>query len=105
MDWEVHFGAPGKVFDVTVSSMFRTTLPLLVPSNGFVGLGHTGIVLAPSVAILSLRLSSALPACALLGSGGFATSRLVVLAAINSPSRRFHSARTSADGAHPRIPG
>lgn len=67
---------------------------------------HTGIVLAPSFATLVLMSSTALPACAFVGFGGCATMRsATVFAAISSPSRRFHSARTSAEGAHPRIPG
>lgn len=53
-----------------------------------------------------MRLSCAAPACAPFGSGGLATSRSAeAFAAISSPSRRFHSARISAVGAQPRIPG
>jgi hypothetical protein len=38
-------------------------------------------------------------------SYGRATSRSSLFAAINSPSRVFQLLRTSADGAHPRMPG
>lgn len=66
----------------------------------------TGIVRAPSLATFSLISSAALPACAFSGLGGCATIRSsTVFVAISSPSRRFHSARTSADGAHPKMPG
>ena len=67
---------------------------------------QTGIVRAPSLATLLATSAPALPAWAPLDIGGWATTRLwSVFAAISSPSRRFHSARTSAEGAHPRIPG
>jgi len=36
---------------------------------------------------------------------GRATSRSSLFAAISSPSRLFQFSRTSADGAHPRMPG
>lgn len=54
---------------------------------------------------LSVISADAFPACTFFGCGGCATIRSVVLAAISSPSRLFHVARTSADGAQPRIPG
>lgn len=73
--------------------------------KGVVAFVHTGMVRAPSLPTFALVASAAEPAWTFCGSGGLATSRLVVLAAISSPSRRFHSARTSADGAQPRIPG
>lgn len=68
--------------------------------------GRPGTVLAPSLRIFSATASSAEPACALFASGGSATSRSASLdAAISSPSRLFHVAKTSAEGAHPRMPG
>lgn len=67
---------------------------------------HTGIVRAPSRATFPRRWSGALPEWAPCGSGGLATSRSdVAFAVMSSPSRRFHSARTSADGAQAIIPG
>ena len=67
--------------------------------------GLPGTVLAPSLPTLALISPSALPAWTLCGSGAKATSRSSLLAEISSPSRLFHVARTSAEGAHPRMPG
>lgn len=71
--------------------------------------GLPGTVRAPSAAILAAVASSAAPAWVFVVSGGFATVRVVFPSAafsvINSASRRFHSARISAEGAQPKIPG
>ena len=67
--------------------------------------GRPGMVRAPSLPTFDLISSVALPAWTFWGSGGCATIRSSLLAAISSPSRLFHVARTSADGAHPRMPG
>jgi len=83
--------------------------------------GLPGIVLAPSLPTFSLISSEAVPAWTFCGFGGWATIRSSLLAAISSPSLVFHVLRTcadqswvwismmdrltSAEGAHPRIPG
>ena len=68
--------------------------------------GLPGMVRAPSFPTFALISSEALPAWTFCGSGGWATTRLEsVLALMSSPSRRFHSARISAEGAQPRMPG
>lgn len=67
--------------------------------------GRPGMVRAPSRPTLALMSSEAEPAWTFSGLGGWATMRSSLLAAISSPSRLFHVARTSADGAQPRIPG
>lgn len=105
---EIHLGATGEVLDVAVSAVFGAALEEL---SGFDYCTdslwkHTGIVRAPSLATLLLVASSALPAWVFRGSGGCATIRsATVLAAISSPSRLFHSASTSVEGAHPKMPG
>lgn len=53
-----------------------------------------GIVLAPSRPTFVLISSDAEPACTFWGLGGWATILSSLLAAINSPSRLFHVART-----------
>jgi hypothetical protein len=65
------------------------------------------MVLAPSLPTFSFKVASADPACTFLGCGGSATTRECVCAqaSISSPSRLFQVARTSAEGAQPRIPG
>lgn len=68
--------------------------------------GRPGIVRAPSLPIFSFRSPSAEPACTDWGFGGSATTRpRCECVEMSSPSRLFHSARTSADGAQPRMPG
>ena len=68
--------------------------------------GRPGIVRAPSSPTRFATSAEADPAWAFWLNGGLATSRLrCVWVEISSPSRRFHSARISADGAQPRMPG
>ena len=67
--------------------------------------GRPGTVRAPSLPTFPAVVPFALPAWAFSGCGGRATSRSNLLAAARSPSRLFHSAKTSADGAQPRMPG
>jgi hypothetical protein len=68
--------------------------------------GLPGIVLAPSRPTFSLMLPSPLPTCTLCGLGGSATTRSICEQDwISSPSRLFHSARISGEGAQPKIPG
>lgn len=108
MDWQVDLGAPGEIFDIAITSVFRATLDNSQSSTQIMKdqMRHTGIVRAPSLATFSLISSEALPAWVFVGFGGCATIRSsIVFAEISSPSRRFHSARTSAEGAHPKIPG
>lgn len=85
----------------------KTLLPLdkflisqLPPCSGL-----PGMVLAPSLPTFSLMSSDAVPAWTFCGSGGSATTRSSVFAEMSSPSLLFHSARTSGEGAQPRIPG
>ena len=90
----------GKYTLLPLDKFFISQLP---PCSGL-----PGTVRAPSAAIFAAVASSAAPACAFVVRGGFATVRVVPLAAfsvINSASRRFHSAKISAEGAQPRIPG
>lgn len=114
VDGEVDFAAAGEVFDVAVSAVLDThIISSVLYSGGYTGKGlgkHTsgrpGTVRAPSLPTFSLMEASPLPAWTLMGWGGCATSRSMwAHEEISSPSRLFHSARTSAEGAQPRIPG
>lgn len=72
--------------------------------------GRPGTVRAPSRPIFSARPASDVvltpPGWQLCGSGGSATSRPSSLElAMSWPSRSFHVARTSGEGAQPRMPG
>lgn len=90
----------GKYTLLPLDKFFISQLP---PCSGL-----PGTVRAPSAAILAAVASSAAPACAFVVRGGFATVLVVPPAAfseMSSASRRFHSARISAEGAHPKIPG
>lgn len=53
-----------------------------------------GIVLAPSLPTLAFSSSSPEPAWTFVAFGGWATIRSSLLAAMSSPSRLFHVART-----------
>lgn len=68
--------------------------------------GRPGIVRAPSLPTFSRRAASEAPAWQFFGSGGLATSLSASLeAAMSSPSRLFHVARISVEGAQPTMPG
>jgi hypothetical protein len=111
MDWQVDLASTTEVFDVTVSTMFRAAFSSISTAISSISLSLNptgkrgaqgfafpqdvpGIVLAPSRAIFSLISPEALPACAFLVLGGWATILSNLFAAMSSPSRLFHVAKT-----------